>query len=123
VEHAGTPSRDGWQFPLGLALGLIPIGLMLLFGFTSCPMMMMADGYICYDPNQTVGSWLFVFAVAIYGIEALATLVCLFIRPARMVALGMLVPLIVGPYVGVYGFEVIALARHPMGLAARWWVA
>lgn len=110
----------GRRLLLGFALGLIPIVLMLLFGFTSCPMVGMADGYICYDQHQDIGGWLFVFAAAIYGAEALATFVCLFIRPARQVALGMLVPLIAGPFVGILGFETIAIARHPLSLIAHW---
>lgn len=117
-------ASGGQRFLLGLTLGLIPIALMLLFGFTSCPVVGMADGYRCSDPHQDIGSWFFVFAVAIYGVEALAMLVCLFIRPARLVALGMLVPLIAGPFVGVLGFEVIALARHPLSLVGGWlWLA
>lgn len=121
---ARRTAHGGQRFLLGLALGLIPIVLMLLFGFTSCPMIGMADGYRCSDPHQDIGGWLFVFAVAIYGIEALAMLVCLFIRPARLVALGMLAPLIAGPFVGVLGFEMIAIARHPLSLAGGWsWLA
>lgn len=95
-------------------MGLIPIILMLMFGFTSCPMVGMTDGYICYDPHQAIGGWLFVIAVAVYGVEALAMLVCLCIRPARLVALGMLAPLLAAPFVGILGFELIALARHPI---------
>lgn len=106
----------GRRFWLGFGLGLIPIILMLLFGFTSCPMVGMADGYFCHDPHQDIGGWLFIIAVAMYGAEILATLVCLFIRPARLLALGMLGPLIIGPFAGILGFETVALARHPMSL-------
>ena len=122
MEHAipARPAAGGRAFLLGLALGLIPIALMLLFGFTSCPVIGLADGYICHDTNQAIGGWLFVIAVAVYGVEALVMLVCLFIRPARLVALGLLVPLIAGPFVGVLGFEVIALARHPLAFAGGW---
>lgn len=116
------PAAGGRRFLLGLALGLIPIILMLLFGFTSCPAIGIAGGYRCSDPNQAIGGWLFVTASAIYSAEALAMLVCLFIRPARLVALGLLVPLIGGPFVGLLGFETIALARHPLSLAAGWWL-
>ncbi|HKS71253.1 MAG TPA: hypothetical protein VJQ45_12585 [Ktedonobacterales bacterium] len=126
VMEPATARRagGGQRFLLGVALGLIPILLMLLFGFTSCPVVGMADGYRCSDPNQDIGSWFFVFAVAIYGVEALAMLVCLFIRPARLVALGMLAPLLAGPFVGVLGFEMIAIARHPLSLAGGWsWLA
>lgn len=122
VEPAtGRSTHGGRRFLLGLALGLIPIALMLLFGFTSCPVVGMADGYLCSDPHQAIGSWFFLAAIAIYGIEALAMLVCLFIRPLRLVALGMLVTLIVGPFVGVLGFETIAIVRHPLSLAGDWW--
>ncbi len=54
-------------FLVGVALGLILILLMLLMGFTSRPMVGMADGYLCSDPHQAIGGWLFVFAVVIYG--------------------------------------------------------
>ncbi len=111
-------SRNGSRrFWLGFGFGLIPIMLMLMFGFTSCPMLGMTDGYICHDPHQEIGSWLFISAVALYGAEALATPACLFIRPARLLALGMLGPLIIGPFAGILGFETVALARHPISLA------
>ncbi len=117
VREAARSTNGNGRFWLGFGLGLIPIILMLMFGFTSCPMVGMADGYICHDPHQDIGGWLFIIAIAIYGVEALATLACLFIRPARLLALGALGPLIIGPFAGILSFEIISLARHPLSLA------
>ncbi len=96
-------SGAGRWFSVGVAVGLLPILMMVLFGFTQCPLAPMGD-YTCHDPNQGDGGWFFVAAVAAYLLQTLAMLVCFFPRRARPVAWGLLLMLFLDPIVGVYAF-------------------
>jgi hypothetical protein len=92
-------------------VGRLPILLMVLFGFTQCPLVLLG-GYTCHDPNQGDGGWFFVAAVAAYALQALAMLVCFISRWTRPVAWGLLLMCLLGPIVGVYAFYLVAELRH-----------
>lgn len=110
-----TPTRSTAQrFWYGLGLGLVPALLMCLFGFTQCPPGI-NDGLICNtvtEPYQGIGGWLFVFAVGIYGLNAVVMLVMLFFRTWRPFAWGLLLMFVLAPILGIFGFTTITLARH-----------
>ena len=111
-----TPTRSTAQrFWYGLGLGMVPAILTCLFGFTQCPPGI-NDGLICNtvnEPYQGIGGWLFVFAVGIYGLNALLLLVLLFVHTWRPFAWGLLLMFVLAPILGVLGFAVIAIARYP----------
>ncbi len=108
VRRRGT-SR---LYPLGIGLGLVPVALLIAFGFTQCPLVMMGDT-TCHDPNQGWGGWLFVLAVGSYALDALAFLVCVWFRRVRPLAWGLLTMLVTGPIVGFYGTYAVMFSRHP----------
>jgi len=110
--HSGGGRR---LFLLGLGLGLVPVGLLVAFGFTQCPLLGPMYDYTCADPNQGWGGWFFVLAVGFYILDALAFLVCVWIRRVRPVAWGLLTMLICAPFVGFASMATIMLLRHPVG--------
>ena len=108
---AALQRRASRLYPLGLGLGLLPVALLVAFGFTQCPLAPMGD-YTCHDSNQGWGGWLFVFAVSAYILDVLAFLVCVWFRRVRPLAWGLLTLLVVGPILGIFGTYVAMIARH-----------
>ncbi len=45
TTNKGTPARGnrGWLYPLGIGLRLVPVALLIAFGFTQCPLVAMCD--------------------------------------------------------------------------------
>lgn len=105
---AKTPSSAGRRFLLGMSAGLLPVLLMCLFGFTQCP----PQDYVCHDPNQGWGGWFFVLALALYGADILVMLGCFVFRRTRPVAWGLLPMIVLGPFLGVFGYIVVTVSRH-----------
>lgn len=106
-----TQRSYGQLYLLGLSLGLLPVALLIAFGFTQCPLVPMGN-YTCHDPNQGWGGWFFVFAVGTYLLDALGFLVCVWIRRVRPLAWGLLTLLFVGPIVGIFGMYTVMASRH-----------
>jgi hypothetical protein len=113
-DSGGAGRRPGGYsklYLLGIALGLLPVALLIAFGFTQCPLAPMGD-YTCHDPNQGWGGWFFVFAIGVYLLDALGFVVCVWFRRIRPLAWGLLTLLFVGPIVGAVGMYTAMVARH-----------
>jgi len=117
AEEMGAPISEAQQRAaerrgaFGVGIGLVPAVLMTLFGFTHCPIGPMYDS-TCHDPNQGIGGYLFVAAVAVYLSQAVVMLIFFIPRATRPLAWGLLVMLFIGPLLGALGFYAVAVARH-----------
>ncbi|MFI5274063.1 MAG: hypothetical protein ACHQ4H_13600 [Ktedonobacterales bacterium] len=105
--------RQGRRFLVGLGIGLIPAALGILNGFLSCPAALLTDGYMCADSHQQLAGWLFVIGLGLDVLDLLVALVFLFFRSVRFIGLGLLLMTLAGPFIGLAGYELIAIAQHP----------